>query len=204
MSPMSFAMPRGRLAIGGLLLLLSGCWGNASQDTPAVAPPSSHSEEVERTAVEALHRQLELDTLYLTDEGERFVAPDNSQRAAVDPATKKLGWAAWQCENPQCPARQSAGQPVMFIWKHPLLFVKEDGTMGMRSPETEEDFQRIEEYGEVKCPACLKIRDLSAETDSQRRQYQFWCRRHLLPQAADQRGKLEVEYRRLMGTEGGN
>ena len=68
----------------------------------------------------------------------------------------------------------------------------------MRQPSTEEDFEKDENYGVQKCPECLKLRALAAETDEQRQQYQNWCQQHILPQTALALEALDAERRALM------
>ncbi|MCE9553962.1 MAG: hypothetical protein K8T91_11385 [Planctomycetes bacterium] len=183
-----------------LLLLACGCkrelspGPDVSPAPPAsVAQPSPESDDI-------LDRQMTVDTLYFANDGRELVAPGNVLRATVDPTTRKLAWAAWQCDNPQCPGRKPDGKPQLFPWPNPFLFIKEDGTIATRQPVTEPELLQADENRDVRCPACLKNRNLSAETPQQREQYRNWCRLHVLPQAAQQRKKLEDEYRRVMGS----
>ena len=114
----------------------------------------------------------------------------------VDPKTKKLAWAAWQCNNPDCPERAEGGRPYLFIRRDPFKFVKKDGTVGLGQPQSQKDFELFEQYAEVTCPACLKTRNREAETAEQRQQYKRWCQRYVLPEAAARLKQLTEQRKR--------
>ncbi|MCG8586645.1 MAG: hypothetical protein MI757_18235, partial [Pirellulales bacterium] len=131
-------------------------------------PPGPVTREQWQDAREDIFkRRQQVETLYLTEDG-RHIIRAGIDRAIVAPDTGKLAWKAWQCENPSCPGRNPDGSPLLFPWPDHLLYAKEDGTVGMRQPSTEEDFEKDENYGVQKCPECLKLRVLAAETDEQR------------------------------------
>lgn len=184
-----------------MLLAIAGCSSKPEEveNVPPSPPRPASAEEVRQTREEIFQKRLAVDMLYLTEGGIEVVAPGNSQGAIVDTATGKLAWAAWQCDNPQCPGRKSDNQPLLFPSINPWLYAKEDGTIGLRQMKTEAEIRQTEEFGEQKCPVCLKIRNRDSETAQQRQQYQAWCRPHVLPQAAQQLKKLEQEYRQLLG-----
>lgn len=194
-------MTMGRWELGLLLLAIAGCSSKSGDDVPTTAPIGA---EQQRAADGILEKQLEVDTLYLAEDGKESIAPGNRQGVIVEPGTGKLAWAAWECNNPSCPGRRPEGKPLLFPRPNPLYFAKQDGTAGLRQPTTEAELLEAQDRAEVKCPACLKTRNLAAETPEQRQQYQFWCRAYVLPQAAEQRQQLAEEYRRLRATvEGG-
>ncbi|MCE9546062.1 MAG: hypothetical protein K8T25_11150 [Planctomycetia bacterium] len=194
-------MTIGRWVLVLLLLSCGGCKREVSNG-PVVTPPAPVSGVQSSVRGEdILERQLTVDTLYFTDDGKELIAPGNRLLATVDPATHHLAWAAWQCDNPSCSGRKADGKPQLFPWPNPLLYIKDDGTIAIRQPITEAELLQADENRDVRCPACLKIRNLAAETPEQRQQYRSWCRLHILPQAAEQRKALEAEYRRLQGNQ---
>jgi hypothetical protein len=144
---------------------------------------------------------LEVDTLYFTEDGREIIAPGNSQHVVIDPVSGGLAWGAWQCDNPSCPGRKPDGKPFLFPWPNPFCYVTSERKVGKRQPETDADLRQAEELADVQCPACVKNRNLAAESAETRQQFRLWCRQHELPQAAEQRAKLAEEYRRLMGTQ---
>jgi len=178
------------------LLALTGC-SRQSSDSLSNAVPVAN--EVPKGAEGFLEKQLGVDTLFFTEDGKQIIAPGNRQGVIVQPGNGNLAWAAWQCDNSQCPGRKPDGKPQLFPWPNPFLYVKDDGTVATRQPITEAELLQADENRTVRCPACLKIRNLASETPEQRRQYQSWCRPHVLPQAVEQRKKLDEEYRRLRG-----
>lgn len=189
-------MTIGRWALGLLLLAIAGCSSKSGDEAPLAAPIAP---ETLQGASGLLEKQLQVDTLYLAEDGREIIAPGNRQGVIVEPGTGKLAWAAWECNNPSCPGRKPDGKPQLFPWPNPFFYAKPDGTVGQRQPITEAELLQADENRDVRCPACLKIRNLPSETPEQRMQYRAWCQQHVLPQAAEQRKKLAEEYRRLMG-----
>jgi len=188
-----------------LILAIAGCWRSSTPSPGGSTNPQAGvnaktgPEEAQSEADRLLERQLEVDTLYLTEDGREIVAPGNRQGVIVEPGTGKLAWAAWECNNPACPGRKPDDRPLLFPRPDPFFFAKPDGTVGLRQPATEAELLQADENRDVRCPACLKTRSLAAETPQQRQQYRNWCRLYVLPQAAEQRKKLAEEYRRLLG-----
>lgn len=125
------------------------------------------------------------DTLFLTEDGQRLIQPASPSGAVVfDADAGILAWAAWQCNNPDCPGRGADGSPVLFPWPHPLISIGADGTIGLqRSAETEGSVS-VADFMERKCPACLQSRNLASESDEQRAKYNAWCQPHVLPAGA--------------------
>jgi hypothetical protein len=155
-----------------------------------------------RTRDDIFQDRLKVDTLYLTEDGQRIVKPLTPERAIVIDATaNKLAWPAWQCNNPKCPGRAADGAPFVFPWPDPFALVKPDGTIGIRQPETAEDQKKMEDFGEQKCPKCKAVRTLAEETPEQRQQYKDWCQPHVLPQAAKQLAALDAELKQLVQRE---
>ena len=141
---------------------------------------------------------MAVDTLYLAEDGREIIAPGNRHGVVVVPGTKQLAWAAHQCDNPDCPGKGKGDRPFLFIWPMPFAFAREDGTVGFRQPQTETDFELLEKFGEMLCPACLKTRNQEEETHQQREQYTRWCRPYVLPESAKRLEQLDAEYRRWL------
>lgn len=179
-----------------LLLAITGC-GRQSGENVSMELPIN--EAASQGSAGVLEKQLEVDTLYLAEDGNQIIAAGNRQGVIVEPGKNRLAWGAWECDNPQCPGRKPGGTPLLFPWPNPFYFIKEDGTIAMRQPITEAELLQADESREVRCPACLKIRNLASETPQQRLQYRTWCRQHVLPRAAEQRKNLEDDYRRRLG-----
>jgi hypothetical protein len=159
-------------------------------------------EKRPRTRNDIFQDRLKVETLYLTEDGQRVVKPGSPERVVVvDAAAGKLAWLAWQCNNPQCPGRKAANSPLVFPWPDPFAYVKPDGTVGIRQPLTPEDQKKMEDFGEQKCPECLKRRNLASETPQQRQQYKDWCVPHVLPEAAKRLAELDAELKQLVAKE---
>jgi len=159
--------------------------------------PACRDEARPRTAEEIFHDRRKIDTLYLTEDEQEIIAPASPAGAVVaDARAGTLAWPAWQCNNPDCPGEGKGGRPYLFTWPDPFKFVADDGSVGVRQPENDEDLKLFEQSSEQKCPACLPQRNLAAETDQQRLQYQQWCQPYILPQAAEQLQELDEETRR--------
>ncbi|MCG8585682.1 MAG: hypothetical protein MI757_13325, partial [Pirellulales bacterium] len=143
------------------------------------------------TSNERFLARRRLDTLYLTEDGQQIVHPASPTGAVVfDANAGTLAWAAWQCNNPDCPGRGADGSPMLFPWPHPLISLKADGTISLdRSSATARNFSAAE-FMERKCPACLRTRNLASESAEQRAQYNAWCQPHVLPGAADRLKEL--------------
>lgn len=142
-----------------------------------------------------------VDTLYLTADGVRIIAPGTEQGMVVDAKTGKIAFRAWQCNNPQCPGRSVAGDPYVFPLPDPFAYVDEQGEPRVRQPQTPAELQQVEEYYVRKCPACLQRRNLARESEEVRQQYQSWLELHLLPQAKQRLAELDEEYRRYLAAE---
>jgi len=165
-----------------LVAVLSVC-SCGSRDAPTLTKRQIHRERYSQK------------TLYLTKDGREFIAPDNAFQAVVHPETKELAYAAWQCNNPDCPGEDKDGRPYLFIWPQPFLIIKEDGTVGYRATD-KEDHEELVKSSMIACPACLPNRNKETETPEQYRQYEQWCQRYLLPEAARRLKELDEEERR--------
>ncbi len=152
-----------------------------------------------RTLEDIFQDRLKIDTLYLTDDGQQIVAPANPTGAVlVDAASGMLAWPAWQCNNPACPGRGAAGTPFLFPRTNPFIYVRDDGTIGVRQLETAADHEKMEDFSEPRCPACLKERNFTRQTPQQRRQHRDWCQVHVLPSAAARLRELEKEHQQFL------
>lgn len=158
----------------------------------------SSDYEPPRTREDIFKDQIAVETIYFREDGSQFTAPGTKLGMTVDKRSGKLAWAAWQCNNPNCPARGADGGPHLFPLPDPFAYVDANGEPAIRQPETEEDFQRFNDFIERKCPACLKIRDLDSETEQQRQQYQSWVTRHITPGAEKQLAALEEEMKEYL------
>ena len=164
---------------------------------------SCGGDKLPMTRDQIFDARMSVDTLYMTESGEEFVAPGNKLGVTTSPATNELAWAAWKCENPDCPEKSGGqeGRPFVFIWPNFLAYVDADGSVAFRQPSTPEDFERFAEFAEPKCPACLEIRDLDRESPEVRLQYQNWCSKYILPEAEEQLRELDEEYAKYLERE---
>jgi len=157
-----------RLLLGFALLAILATCSCGSRDAPTL------------TREQLLQERLKVNVLYLTEDGREIIAPSNRFRAVVDPKTNKLAWAAWQCDNPNCPGKGKHGRPFLFPRRDPFVFVKEDGTVGCRQPESKKDIELFEEYAVATCPACSKTE----------------VRQYVLPESAARLKELEEAHKR--------
>ena len=170
------------LALLSLMVVASGCGGRQRP----------------RTRDDIFNDQMSVETLYFTKEGREFRAPGAPRGMTVEEATGELGFAAWQCDNPDCPGRNSDGSPYLFPLPDPFAYVDANGQPAIRQPETEEDFAAFEEFLKRRCPKCLEIRNLNSESDEQAQQYQAWVVRHITPEAEKRLADLEVELKEYL------
>lgn len=140
--------------------------------------------------------RLSVDTLFITEDGAELIAPGNKLGVVVAPKSNELAWAAWTCENPNCPGEGKKGRPFLFIWPNFLAYVKDDGTVGFRLPQGEDDLTKFQEFAEPACPACLKIRDRASESPEERLRFQNWCVKYVLPEAKERIKELDELQRR--------
>jgi len=153
--------------------------------------------EEPRSREEIFKAQQAVDTLYFTADGRELIAPGAERGMTVDEATGELAFAAYQCNNPDCPEREG-DEPFLFPLPDPFAYVDEAGKPAIRQPVTEEDFETFDEFIEKKCPACLETRDIDSETPEQRQQYQSYVTRHITPEAREQLAELEAELKRII------
>ncbi len=153
-------------------------------------------EEPTLTREEIFEERVKADTLYLTEEGQEIIAPGSPFEATVDPKTNKLAWRAWQCNNPNCPGEGKGDRPFLFTWPDPFKFVAEDGTIGVRQPISDEDFELFDKFSQQACPACLKSRNRETETLDQQLEYQAWCQLYVLPESAQRLQEIGKDYRK--------
>ena len=203
-------------AIAICLLMFGGCsssdddskdgngTGKANADGDDSGGPSAGGSMTPLTTAQwkkerekIFQERSKVETLFIARDGRQLVVPAAYDRAIVDPQTGELVWAAWQCNNPDCPGRKPNGDPHLFPWPDHLLYAKSDGTVGMRQPSTEEDFRKDDAYGVQACPECLKHRNLETESPLRKQQYQDWCRRHVLPSTAKRLKELDAQRQAL-------
>jgi hypothetical protein len=165
----------------------------------SLALVSCRTEERLPTREQLFERTIAVDTLYLTEDGREIIAPGNREGAIVDPKTGKLAWAALTCGNPKCPGEGKNGRPYVFAWPHPFVVANPDGTLGMRQPESQSDFDLFDAYAETTCPACLTIRDRANESPQVRQKHKDWIRPYVLPQAEAQLKEIEEKYKEYLG-----
>ncbi len=153
---------------------------------------------VPRTRDDVFRDMQNLEKLYLTEDGKRVIAT-SMQRTLIDEESGKIAWEAYQCDNPACPGRDDE-QPHLFPWVDSFAYI-ENGVIMTRQPSSPEDEKKMSEYGEQKCPACLKERKIEGESEQQRQQYKDWCQLHVLPESAIKIKELEEERRAIMQLE---
>jgi hypothetical protein len=150
------------------------------------------------TPEDILREQLEVDTLYLTEDGREVIAPGTSEGVIVFPGTSDLAWPAMTCENPDCPGEGEGDRPFVFPWPDPFKYVDDDGNIQLRDPESDEDFKLMEQFGEQCCPACLPTRNRSRESIDEQIQYKSWVVPYVLPESAKRLKELEEQKRKIL------
>ena len=156
-------------------------------------------EKQPRHSDQIFQDRLKVDTLFLTEDGQRITRPMNPQSLVVfDAAAGKIAWPAFQCNNPDCPGRNADGSPYLFSRSNPFVSVQADGLISTRSQSTPADFELFQKYAEVKCPACLKKRNRSSESPRQSQQYVDWCQSYVLPSAAKRLAELDRELQKTL------
>ena len=142
---------------------------------------------------------MNVPALFVTQRGQRVIAPERSGAAVVDPETGEVAFRAWVCTNPSCPGKQTDGDPLLFIWEDPLFSVGEDGTLQYEEvPNREELIVQRGGFLEPTCPACYEHRNRAGESAEERQQYADWCRIHVLPQSAKRLKELDEEHTRRL------
>jgi hypothetical protein len=127
--------------------------------------------------------------LYLGKDTGKQVIVAGERGAVVDPETGELCFPAMVCNNPQCPARTSPDEPVLFIQPDPAYYVQPDGALGF-------DPRRAPKSWVIEgCPYCWQLRK-PGETPAQKRQYLEWVQRYVLPETAAKQKLLDEEYKR--------
>lgn len=165
----------------------------------ATLPGCSGGTRRPRTRDDITRDKLSVETLYLTEDGQRILAPLNQQGfVVVDLAARKFAWPAWQCMNPDCPGKQPDGSPLLFPWPMTFLEIGPDGKLLPPNTDAPDYQKKFEQSAEQKCPACLPRRNLAAETPKQRQQYQNWCVPHVTPRAAARLAELERETQAIL------
>jgi hypothetical protein len=110
-----------------------------------------------------------LASLFLSETTNRKVIAPGCDKPVVD---GEVCWRAMMCENPDCPGEGDGDYPFLFINPRP--------------------------GSNTFCPACEKIRDPTAETSEETRQYRWWVRPYVLPDAAERQRQLDKEHQRRL------
>lgn len=165
-----------------------------------VAGGCGTQSSIPRTRNDVFRDRLQVETLFLTADGRRFVAPMSPERAIVAEGGS-LAWPAWQCNNPDCPGRQPDGSPLVFPWPDPFQSVGPDGRIVVRQPLNDEDEKLFQKFSEQNCPACLPRRKPAEESKALRQQYKDWCQPHVLPAAAKRLAELDRELEAMLSRE---
>lgn len=152
---------------------------------------SCRSEEPPRLREEVFRERLELPRLYFTAETRKRVRAPAGKGVFVHEESGEICWPALVCNAPDCPGRTADGKPFVFIAPDPCICIKPDGTLGYDPARAS-----LDKNPSGACPECLKIRNLSTETDQQRRRYIEWVRPYVLPETARRLKELEEEQQR--------
>jgi len=184
-----------------LTLTLASCWGKSKKA---------------RTTKDITQDRLDIPCLYLTPDGKEIKVPFKDAREVVlDPETKQMIYPAYTCTNPDCPGKDKGknGRPYLFIWEDPTVTVNAEGKIvpveslaKARQARDNIEYQRLyEEICKKKgipleraCPECFKKRNYASETEEERQKYRDWVVRYELPEAAEQRKKLDEEHQRRL------
>jgi pSer/pThr/pTyr-binding forkhead associated (FHA) protein len=180
----------GQGGTGAIILSVLGIvlWVSMCLSTP---PPSARSAP--QTRDEIFQEKVSLPTLYLTEKTKQRVVTAGSQENFVDKKTGKICWRAFECRNPDCPAKAADRNSYLFIIPEPGVFLTPDGTLGF---DQEVAKKVIESGNSGGCPECLKIRDLKSESSSIRERYASYVQPHVLPETAKRLKELNEEYKR--------
>jgi hypothetical protein len=147
------------------------------RETPAYAqPPSEPPTPPEPRSFEKIDQeQRSLNGLFLSEKTfKEVIAPRDVARSFVDEETGERCWHAYECTKPDCPGEKTSGRAY-------FLFIYTDKA----------------EQEEICCTACLKTRDVAAETYEEGQRYRRLVRPYELPETIRRRAKLDAERRRL-------
>jgi hypothetical protein len=171
-------------AVGVLLWLFV----SPSKPTRSVTAPSNL-----RTRDEIFREKSNLPTLFLTEKTKQRVEMLGGMGSFVKKDIGEICWRAFECRNPDCPAKTGDSDPYLFILPEPGVFMRPDWTLGFDREVARKAIQSGTIGG---CPECLKIRDLESETLTIRERYASYVQPHVLPDTAKNIKKLDDEYRR--------
>ena len=132
-------------------------------------------------------------TLYLNAKTKKRVLTPKSQVNFVAKDTGEICWRAFECRNPNCPAKAVNPDLFLFITPDPAVYIKPDGTLGFDEGKANGAIQQ-ETTGS--CPECLKIRNLESESSATRERYASYVQPHVLPETAKRLKELDEEYKR--------
>lgn len=151
------------------------------QETPAYAERPSEQpappEPRDRAAIDA--EQNALNALFIGETtGKEVIAPRNVHYFVVAKATGERCWRAFECTYPDCPGEKTSGR------KHHLFIIV-----------TKRLYQ---EEPTIQCDACLKLRDLAAETLDAKTKWTSYARPFELPETIRRTAELDREQQRLV------
>ena len=132
-------------------------------------PPGTLPLPPPRPRQEILREQVSLNGLFLTE---------NTLREVIAPITSmptfqgERCWPAYTCTNPDCPGKGKQGRPYLFINPKP-------GT-------------------ETVCPACMESRDVSSESEADKRRYRNYPVPYELPETVRRIKQLDAERKRAI------
>jgi hypothetical protein len=158
------------LIVGSFLITMTGC-----------------GEEKLPTRDELFNREMELPTLFISQNTGKHVIGPASKPAFIDEETNEVCWPARICLNPDCPKKTVEGDPYFFIM--PLAEAMPD-TKG--KPKVANTDSAPPTNGNGLCPACFPIRDVKNETQATRQKYVNWAKSYVLPETAKKMKEIEA------------
>lgn len=156
-----------------LLFSMAGCGG--SDEPPK---PNAWRDDL-------FMQQMELPTLYLTEQTAKHVIAPASKASFVDEESGEVCWPAQACHNPSCLGRGPNGEPFLFII--PLPGGPKPTRVVDVDPAT---IRHVNTDGW--CPQCWKTRRPHNESKELRQKYINWTRSHVLPEAAEKMKEIEA------------
>jgi hypothetical protein len=142
-------------------------------------------EEPPKTTEQLYTDERQLPAVYLTAKTSKRIVAPIEKGVFVDKETGELAWPAKVCTNPSCPGRGAAGEPFLFVAPDLSLKANPDGTVGYDSAKEVE----IDNYF-GNCPKCLATRNLTAESNADRKKYSDFVQEYVLPETEKGRKDL--------------
>ena len=132
-------------------------------------------------------------TLYLNAKTKKRVLTPKSQVNFVAKDTGEICWRAFECRNPNCPAKAVKPDLFLFITQDPAIYIKPDGALDFYEGKANETIQQETTGG---CPEYLKIRNIESEPAATRERCASYVRPHILPETAKRLKESDEEYKR--------